>query len=287
MLLLRIVAAAAIGAAVVLGPGAVRPARAQEPPEQGGEPDEEYSQLFEQGLELLKDGKFEEAIATFQKAIAIRKGPPETYYNIACAYSLKGDKERALDWLAEALAHGFKDEDHIAKDTDLDGIRGEPRFAELMAKAFPKARPGETLVTLKGERASLDRLKGKVVIVYFWRTWVEPCKEEIPQLVALEKELGPKGLAVVGISNESAPTQEQLADELKINFTLLRQTGPLEAPFENVKAFPTKYILDRDGKVVKKLVGARERDELAELVRPLLEGGGGKKDGGKKEPQVF
>ena len=250
-------------------------------------PDEQYQALFQQGLKLLNDRHFDEAIDTFKKSVQIRKELPESYYNVACAYALKGEKEKAIDWFADALAHGFNDEKHIEQDGDLDSIRGEQRFKDAVAKAFSKAKPGETLVTLKGEVASLEKLRGKVVILDFWRTWCEPCKQEIPHLVALEKEYGARGLVVIGVSNEPVPLQEQLADELKVNYMLLRQVGPLPAPYENVRAFPTVFVLDQEGKVVKKLVGARDRTELEELVKPLLTPVPGAAPAPKSEPQVF
>ena len=243
---------------------------------------EEYSRLFQLGIDQLQAKKYDESVESFKKAIAINSNSPESYYNIACAYSLKGEKDKAIDWLAESFAHGFDDEKHIAADKDLDPIREEPRFKELMAKTFAKPAPGQSLVTLKGEPASLDKLRGKVVVLDFWRTWCEPCKQHIPGLIALSDQYAAQGLVVVGVSNEPVKLQETLADELKMNYTLLRQVGDMPAPFENVKAFPTTVILDREGKVVKKLVGARDKAELEALVKPLLV-----PEKKESEPQVF
>jgi thiol-disulfide isomerase/thioredoxin len=245
-------------------------------------PDDQYQTLFQQGLEQLQRREYDTSIETFKKAIEIHKERPEAYYNVACAYSLKGDKEKAIDWFAESLTHGFNDENHIEQDHDLDAIRQESRFKEVMTRAFMKAKPGESLLTLKGEVASLEKLRGKVVVLDFWRTWCEPCKQEIPGLAALEREYSARGVVVVGVSNEPVPAQEQLADELKINYMLLRQVGPLPQPYDNVRAFPTVFILDAEGKVVKKLVGAREKSEIEDAVKPLLA-----PEKKKEEPQVF
>ncbi|HVY60832.1 MAG TPA: redoxin domain-containing protein [Planctomycetota bacterium] len=252
------------------------PALAQQPPR----PDDQFQTLFQTGLEQLQRREFDASIDTFKKAMEIHREQPETYYNIACAYALKGEKDRAIDWFAQALERGFNDETHIEQDHDLDAIRQEPRFKEVMTRAFMKAKPGEALLTLKGEVASLDKLRGKVVILDFWRTWCEPAKQEIAALAELEREQSAHGLAVVGISNEPVPTQEQLADDLKINFLLLRQVGPLPQPYDNVRAFPTLFVLDTEGKVVKKLVGAKTKAEIEEAIQPLLP-----KE--KKESQVF
>jgi thiol-disulfide isomerase/thioredoxin len=271
----------ALAAVVLFLLGGVLPARAQEAP------DERFQDLFKQGLASLEKRDFDPAIDAFKKAIAVDQRPPEPYYNIACAYALRGSKEQALDWLGEALRHGFNDEKHIEQDHDLDAIRGEARFAELMTKAFTKAGPGESLVTLKGEVASLEKLRGKVVILAFWRTWCEPAKQVVPALAGLQSDWGARGLVVVGISNEPVPSQEQLADELKINYMLLRQVGPLPKPYDHVAAFPTIFVLDGEGKVVKKLVGARDRAEIEEVVKSLLAPSPEPASAKKGEPQEF
>jgi thiol-disulfide isomerase/thioredoxin len=252
------------------------------------EEDDEHSILFQEGIRLLEAKKYDDSVAVFKRCIKLQPKDSAAYYNIACAYSLKGEKAQALDWFEKAIQNGFQGEEnllHLEQDSDLDGIRGEPRFKEIVGKWFPKAKAGETLVTLKGEPASLDKLRGKVVIVDFWRTWVEPCKEGIPELVAIEKDLGPRGVAVVGISDEPVPLQEQIADELKINYMLLRQTGPLPKPFEGIRVFPTKLILDQEGKVVKKIVGSATKEELEDAVKALLAPAPKKDPEG--EPQVF
>lgn len=244
--------------------------------------DERYQRLFAEGIDLLEKGRFDDSVKRFQAAIELDPASPDAYYNIACAYSKKGDKPKAIDWLEKSLDKGFDDAAHIDKDADLDAIRGERRFLEVMAKRFGRALPGEALTTLKGDVASLEKLKGKVVLVCFWRSWVEPCKTEMAALNALQKAWAEKGLVIVGISSEEAAVQEQVADENKVAYTLLREAGPLPAPMENVRAFPTKFVLDREGKVVKRFLGAREQAELETILEPFLEAT--KK---KPEPEVF
>jgi len=109
---------AIVALTAALGGAALAQDRSQDP----------YKQLFNQGLELLKNRKYDESIDAFKKAIELDKTLPEGYYNIACAFALRGEKDKALDWFAESLAHGFSDKPHIETDTDL---RRDPRRAAL------------------------------------------------------------------------------------------------------------------------------------------------------------
>ncbi len=247
--------------------------------------DPAFREAFDSGIRLLQEKKFDESVAAFKKCIELRPDDPTAYYNIACAFSLKGDADKAFEWLERAIDKGFDDVGHMARDTDLDPIRKDPRYKDMIAFArgerpaprgegTPESKPGTPgkpgLVTLKGEAASLERLKGKVVILDFWRTWCGPCKAEIPHFVELQREYGDRGLAIVGVSDEPAELQEKFADQLKVNYTLLLQQGELPAPFEGIDVFPTTFVLDKDGKVIHKFVGLRPKKAFEDAIRPLL-----------------
>ncbi|MBI5763949.1 MAG: hypothetical protein HZA51_10535 [Planctomycetes bacterium] len=86
---------------------------------------------YSKGYSLHMAKKYDEAIECFQKAAEMSDRMAESYYNIACGYSLKGDKDRAFDWLRKAWAAGYQDVEHMKGDSDLDNIRKDPRFAEF------------------------------------------------------------------------------------------------------------------------------------------------------------
>lgn len=79
-------------------------------------------------------GRFEPAIAAYEK-VEGQRGAPTARYNIACAYARLGRRDPALDALEKALAMGFNDVQTLTTDDDLASLRGDARFAELVAKA--------------------------------------------------------------------------------------------------------------------------------------------------------
>lgn len=236
--------------------------------------DDRYRQKMSEGLRLLEAKDYDAAIARFKKCLELDAEPGLAYYNLACAYSLKGAKAEAIAWFEKSLAHGFREKAHIEQDADLDAVRDEPGFAAAMAKYFPGPPPGR-LFTLKGDEVDLSP-KGKVDVAVWmiWRSWAAPCREMIPALNDLARELGPKGLVIFAVSDEPAADQEKAAEELKIGpIVMFRSDGAL-APrevFEGVREiFPTLVVVGRDGKVAKKLVGVRSKQELEAVLTPLF-----------------
>lgn len=76
------------------------------------------------------------AVAAYEKVIERGYNYPwQAAYDIACCYALAGDKPQALRWLDKALAMGFRDLEHAQKDKDLESLRSDPKFRELLALA--------------------------------------------------------------------------------------------------------------------------------------------------------
>ena len=72
--------------------------------------------------------------AAFARAIIMDPEEPLTLYNIACAYSLQNEVDKAIDCLERSLAHGFVGKDRIRNDPDLNSLRDDPRFQALLQK---------------------------------------------------------------------------------------------------------------------------------------------------------
>jgi beta-lactamase regulating signal transducer with metallopeptidase domain/tetratricopeptide (TPR) repeat protein len=91
--------------------------------------------FYSLGKDLLEVGRYDVAAQAFQTSAARGHREGASLYNTGCALSLKGDREGALDFLQKALEAGFDDPDLFRKDDDLDNVRGEPRYRELLKMA--------------------------------------------------------------------------------------------------------------------------------------------------------
>ncbi|MCP4214466.1 MAG: tetratricopeptide repeat protein [bacterium] len=82
--------------------------------------------------------RYEEAITVLEKSLEIKADNPETYYYLACCHSLQKDKEKALQYLRKSIDVGFKNLAHIEKDKDLDFIRDEKEYKEIITTIKPQ-----------------------------------------------------------------------------------------------------------------------------------------------------
>ncbi len=89
---------------------------------------------FQRGYCRHALGEYTAARGDFVRATELGFAPEAATYNVACGYALSGEKEVALEWLARAIEVGFDREDLLRGDSDLDSIRGEARFKELVKR---------------------------------------------------------------------------------------------------------------------------------------------------------
>ena len=137
--------------------------------------------------------------------------------------------------------------------------------------AADKAAPDFELKSMKGETIKLSDYRGKVVILDFWATWCPPCREEIPHFIKLQKELGEKGLAVIGVSlDQSDAPVRSFIKEHGINYPVVMGDGRLANRYGGVRAIPTTFIINKDGEIVQKYIGYRPEETFRSDVQKLL-----------------
>jgi thiol-disulfide isomerase/thioredoxin len=116
--------------------------------------------------------------------------------------------------------------------------------------AIGKMSPPYAATRLEGGLASLDELRGRVVLLNVWATWCAPCREEIPYLQSLYDRHAKDGLEIVGVSVDATGSEETIK-EFRRDF---KMTYPIWLdPDERVQTLylalgvPASYLIDRDG----------------------------------------
>ena len=129
--------------------------------------------------------------------------------------------------------------------------QGEPSLAGSTAKPFSFQEGGKQM--------QLSDLRGKVVVLNFWATWCPPCVDETPSLIALQSEIAPKGGVVLGISvDDDAQAYAQFVQDNGIDYPTYRDPGGKIPASYGTSMYPDTYIIDRHGKIARKLVGAQD-----------------------------
>jgi adenylate cyclase len=82
----------------------------------------------------MRLGQRDQALERARRALAIDPEDAGLLYNVACVYALAGSSEEALDHLDKAIQNGFGQREWLENDSDLDSVRGEPRFQALLRK---------------------------------------------------------------------------------------------------------------------------------------------------------
>ncbi|MBI5246396.1 MAG: TlpA family protein disulfide reductase [Elusimicrobia bacterium] len=135
----------------------------------------------------------------------------------------------------------------------------------------PEQTPPLSGKTLDGKTVSLADYKGKVVLVDFWATWCDPCKDEIPELIKLQKELGPKGFTIIGVSmDEDVKDVAPFAKAAKINYPVIVNGGELAPKGWIVPGLPTAYLIGKDGLAIKRMFGSKSVTKLKIEVEAAL-----------------
>jgi len=116
--------------------------------------------------------------------------------------------------------------------------------------------------------------KGKPVLVNFWATWCGPCVKEMPDLVALNQEYTAKGALVIGISTDRGDDALTLVSEFtkekNVGYPIVIDNGDLEEAFGGLRGYPTTFYIDKNGKIVKKMIGAQSKETFAKEFDAIL-----------------
>jgi len=109
--------------------------------------------------------------------------------------------------------------------------------------------------TLDGKAVSPEELKGKPLFLNVWATWCGPCRLEMPSMAELYREMSPRGLQMIAVTDEDAETVRAFLAKNRYPFTvLLDPENTLSGRFD-ISAIPTTFIVDDEGRLAYRHVG--------------------------------
>jgi thiol-disulfide isomerase/thioredoxin len=209
-------------------------------------------------------------------------------YNLACAFSLAGERDSAFVMLKHAAQMGFNDLAQYKEDEDLIPLHDDSRWGDLLttvetayraevtrqrqeAMATEKERKEKALGSRQetaapdwnfkdfdGKEVSLTGLRGNVVIIDFWATWCGPCRKTMPLLDKFFQANKRANVKVYGINVwERQKDPEKVKSFVKTNgfkFPILFGDDKVTSNY-GVTGIPTLFVIGLDGKIMYRHVG--------------------------------
>ena len=137
------------------------------------------------------------------------------------------------------------------------------------------ARPPLALQDLAGKPHRIEDYRGKVVLVNFWATWCEPCREEMPSMNRLRASLAGQPFAVLAVNlAESEARIRRFMEQVPLEFTVLMDRDSATARAWKARVLPISFLVGPDGRIRYSVVGEidwtqeRERKAVVGLMPP-------------------
>ena len=143
---------------------------------------------------------------------------------------------------------------------------------EPVTKVGDKA-PTFSVKTDSGKTITPANFGGKLLVLNFWASWCQPCVAEVPSLDTFQREYGPKGVVVLGVSVDTNPElYHRFLDQFKVQFETSRDPDWNIAASYGTFQLPETYIIDSSGHVVQKVIAAQNwmDPKWLESVKKLL-----------------
>lgn len=136
--------------------------------------------------------------------------------------------------------------------------------------------PAYSAPDLQGNEVAFADLEGQVALVSVWATWCGPCRVEMPSIQAVYERYRDEGFTVLAVSIDADPNYrakvEAFRDEYGLTFPMLLDPENEVTRTLNTIGVPENFVLDREGRIVKRVIGASHWDSEANqaLIEELL-----------------
>lgn len=132
--------------------------------------------------------------------------------------------------------------------------------------------PAFSLPTIDGDSVSRESLRGKVVLVNFWASWCGPCSVEMPGFQRVYHDQKARGFVVLGIwtNDTDAFAMRDLLRESAITYPVAVATADVVRAFGGVRALPISILIDRNGRIQRRVTGIFDEQALRRDVERLL-----------------
>ncbi|NIP86420.1 MAG: redoxin family protein [Planctomycetales bacterium] len=189
---------------------------------------------------------------------------PEALLQLAMAQEFAGEEEKAKGWYGK-IVESFPQSSQAKKAV------GAKRRLDSVGQVLQLRGPG-----MKGGTVDVASWKGQLVLVQYWATWCEPCKQDMETLVDLVARYGRSGFAVVGVNVDQQPTTAAaFLQRTRIAWPQIHEPGGLDSRLATelgVLTLPTMLLLDQQGRVVHRNIHVSEVEaELKDRLKDRLE----------------
>ncbi|MFZ1050631.1 MAG: redoxin domain-containing protein [Candidatus Sulfotelmatobacter sp.] len=145
------------------------------------------------------------------------------------------------------------------------GMRGKGIAEQSLAPDF-------SLPDLTGQKLDLSSYRGKVVLLDFWATWCDACRDEIPHFVELQNKYGGQGLQIIGVSMDDGPEPvRDFYQRFKMNYPVVMGNAKTGELYGGVLGLPIAFLIGRDGRISAKRIGATDISVFEKEIKDALQ----------------
>ena len=249
-----------------------------------------YNRIFTQPAEREVLDKLYDAffriplfLAEYQKKF----GSPPNLKTIAQQFDLKTPE--AADVLLRVMQSDPRVPQFLTRDphtgeitrVDVEMIQSDPTFGQAIARHLGgwEGKPSAAfkLVKLDGGEIDSTSLRNKVVLLYVWFTGCPPCMKETPEIVKLGHDVSSRDFVILGANADRVlglgyddEVRRRYVRQQAINYPILNWSKESDAAFGRIAIFPTLFLVDRNGVIVRHWVGYTDPREVRLAVERAL-----------------